>query len=159
MNLELARSYIEMCNLLSKQSKCVKASVGALIVRDGRIISSGVNGTPAGYVNCCDIFDYKAKDPQDKHKKFNKHKIWSMKNEIHAEVNALTKAGAVYELQNKFYLIVNKMPCEQCQKMIALYCPIAVYYYDEKDDIENDKDNILNSGGIKYFNLYRYSKS
>lgn len=150
MNSNLIKTYIQMANLLSKQSKCVKAFVGALIVKNGRIISSGVNGTPSGHVNCCELFDETAKDINSEN--FMKHKTWSSRNEIHAEINALTKAGTVEELNGDFYLFVNKAPCEQCQKMIALYNPIAVYYYDENETISDD--SILNEVGIKNVNLF-----
>lgn len=40
--------------LVSQESKCVSWKVGAIIVKDGRIISTGVNGSPAGGHNCCD---------------------------------------------------------------------------------------------------------
>lgn len=144
MNLNLAKSYIDMAELLANQSKCVKASVGALVIKDGRIISSGVNGTPSGHINCCDLFDERAKNENSP--KFKEHKEWSSRNEIHAEVNALTKAGSVEDLQDKIYVVVNKMPCEQCQKMIALYRPIAVYYRDIVDTIPSD--SILYKAGI-----------
>lgn len=135
---------------MAEESKCVKAKVGAIMVKDGRIISSGVNGSPSGHINCCDI--YNQKDSCDiNHPEYDIHKQWSAENEIHAEVNALTKAGALDELQDKFYIFVNKMPCKQCQKMLALYRPIAVYYYDEIDTI--DQDSILNKVGVANINV------
>ena len=67
---------------LSSESKCVSKKVGALIVKDMRIISTGYNGTLSGCKNCNDIFD---------ETNFNRdeHHNWSIKNEIHAEQNAI----------------------------------------------------------------------
>lgn len=149
MDIKLASSYIEMANLLAKQSKCAKTEVGALIVKEGRIISSGVNGTPSGYTNCNDKFDYRCK--MEEYPQYEEHREWSSIHEIHAEVNALSRAGSIESLKGNFYLIVNKKPCLQCQKMIALYHPKAVYYYDEKESIE--EDSILFSQGIGAVNL------
>ena len=44
--------YMEMAHSLAKLSKCVRLQVGCLLVKDGRVLSTGVNGTPSGYINC-----------------------------------------------------------------------------------------------------------
>ena len=49
--------FIDTAIRLGQESKCVSKKVGAIIVRDGRIISTGYNGTISGYHNCNDIFD------------------------------------------------------------------------------------------------------
>ena len=48
------QSFINIAKEISKASKCVSKQVGAVIVKDGRILSTGYNGTPAGYKNCSD---------------------------------------------------------------------------------------------------------
>ena len=48
----LSQTYMQIAYLIAKNSKCVSWKVGALIEKDGRIISTGFNGTPAGQVNC-----------------------------------------------------------------------------------------------------------
>jgi len=79
--------FLKTAYLLGKESKCVSKQVGALIVRDNRVISMGYNGTPAGYENCCDHFpDYTKKDRDVHHK-------WSRIYEIHAEQNGIDFAA------------------------------------------------------------------
>jgi dCMP deaminase len=44
------RNFINIAHEIASASKCVSKQVGAVIVKDGRILSTGYNGTPAGYV-------------------------------------------------------------------------------------------------------------
>ena len=48
------KSFINIAKEIALPSKCVSKQVGAVIVKDGRILSTGYNGTPAGYKNCSD---------------------------------------------------------------------------------------------------------
>ena len=43
------RSFINIAKEIALASKCVSKQVGAVIVKEGRILSTGYNGTPAGY--------------------------------------------------------------------------------------------------------------
>ena len=47
-------NFINIAKEIATASKCVSKQVGAVIVKDGRILSTGYNGTPAGYTNCKD---------------------------------------------------------------------------------------------------------
>lgn len=47
-------TFLQTAYLIAQESKCVSWSVGALIEKNGRIISTGYNGSPAGGLNCCD---------------------------------------------------------------------------------------------------------
>jgi len=64
--------FLKTAYLLGQESKCVSKQVGALIVLDGRIVSTGYNGTPKGYENCNEHFpNYNpAKDRES-------HHVWS----------------------------------------------------------------------------------
>ena len=46
------KSFINIAKEIALASKCVSKQVGAVIVKDGRILSTGYNGTPSGYQNC-----------------------------------------------------------------------------------------------------------
>ncbi len=46
------KNFINIALELATASKCVSKQVGAVIVKNGRILSTGYNGTPAGYINC-----------------------------------------------------------------------------------------------------------
>ena len=45
-------SYLKIAEALAENSKCSAKKVGCVIVKDQNIISSGVNGTPKGFINC-----------------------------------------------------------------------------------------------------------
>jgi dCMP deaminase len=43
---------MQLANLAAQRSNCMKRSVGCVLVRDKRVISTGYNGTPRGLKNC-----------------------------------------------------------------------------------------------------------
>ena len=51
------KNFINIAKELATASKCVSKQVGAVIVKNGRILSTGYNGTPAGFINCNDHWD------------------------------------------------------------------------------------------------------
>jgi len=113
--------YIKMAFILADESKCVSHHVGALIVRDGRIISSGVNGTPGNMPNCCDVFD---KDNFDR----KAHSAWSDDNEIHAEMNAIMFSARYPVEVEGCDMYTTLSPCNECLKNISMTGIKNVYY-------------------------------
>ncbi len=95
----------------AEQSKCVKYSVGCIITdKNNRIIGEGVNGTPAGHVNCNELFRKESFCPID-------HRQWSEANEIHAEMNALLYTDRSAREGGTLYC--THQPCHNCSKHIA----------------------------------------
>lgn len=111
-SLSWDNTFLNMASILGKQSHCVSKGVACLITKDSRIISTGINGTPAGLNNCDSLF---------KHDDFDRdlHHEFSHKYEIHAEINALLSAAkyGISLLGAKLY--VNYSPCSECAKSIA----------------------------------------
>ena len=101
------KNFLNIAKELSFASKCVSKQVGAVIVKDGRIISTGYNGTPAGYQNCSDFWDGKyTKDHHD----------WSKTYEIHAEMNAIIWAARKGISIEGATIYVTLEPCSECSK-------------------------------------------
>ena len=48
------QAYLRMAHEWSLLSHATRAKVGAIIVKNGMIISDGYNGTPSGFDNCCE---------------------------------------------------------------------------------------------------------
>lgn len=118
--------FMKTAFLLAEKSKCVSHHVGAVIVKDNRIISMGYNGTPPGLPNCDELFD---KD------NFNReeHSKWSADNEIHGELNALM-FSAKYDIEvNECDLYTTISPCNDCLKSICMSGIKNVYYLYEYD--------------------------
>jgi len=102
-------NFINIASELATASKCVSKQVGAVIVKDGRILSTGYNGTPAGYINCCDHWD-------DEYT--HEHHDWSKTYEIHAEMNAIIWAARKGICVEDATIYVTLEPCSECSKNI-----------------------------------------
>jgi dCMP deaminase len=111
------KAYLRMATTWAELSHCSRKKVGALIVRDGRIISDGYNGTPAGFDNCCE------NDLGETH--------WYV---LHAEANAILKVARSTNDCNNATLYLTLSPCKDCCKLI-LQAGInrVVYINDYKD--------------------------
>lgn len=103
------RNFINIALELATASKCVSKQVGAVIVKDGRILSTGYNGTPAGYTNCCEYWS-------DEYT--SEHHEWSKTYEIHAEMNAIIWAAREGISIKDATIYVTLEPCSDCSKNI-----------------------------------------
>ncbi len=103
------QSFINIAHEIATASKCVSKHVGAVIVKNGRILSTGYNGTPPGYTNCCDHWD---------NKYTAEHHEWSKTYEIHAEMNAIIWAAREGISIKDATIYVTLEPCSDCSKNI-----------------------------------------
>ncbi|QOG12251.1 deoxycytidylate deaminase [Arcobacter sp. FWKO B] len=103
------KNFINIAKEIASASKCVSKQVGAVIVKDGRILSTGYNGTPAGYKNCCDHWEGNY-TPE--------HHNWSKTYEIHAEMNAIIWAARKGISIEGATIYVTLEPCADCSKNI-----------------------------------------
>ena len=97
----LDKRYLRMAAIWAENSYCVRRQVGALIVKDQRIISDGFNGTPAGFENVCE-------DSSGATKPYV----------LHAEANAITKVARSNNSSDGSTLYVTASPCMECAKLI-----------------------------------------
>ncbi|CAI6148145.1 MAG: tRNA-specific adenosine deaminase [uncultured Sulfurimonas sp.] len=102
-------NFINIATEIASASKCVSKQVGAVIVKNGRILSTGYNGTPAGFTNCCDHWnkEYTAE-----------HHEWSKTYEIHAEMNAIIWAAREGICIDGATIYVTLEPCSECSKNV-----------------------------------------
>ena len=126
--------FIKTALLLSQKSKCVSKKVGAVIVKDSRVISMGYNGTPSGFKNCNEVFNENNYDRE-------KHHMWSNMYEAHAELNSL-----LFSAKNDINiegcdLYVTLHPCDQCIKNLVQSGIKRVFYVYEYD--KRSKENEL----------------
>lgn len=131
--------FINIAKLLCKKSHCVSHQVACLFVKEGRIVSTGINGTVAGVPNCDEVFD---KDDFDR----EKHHYFSDKYEIHAEMNGIiyaSKHGIALKDANVYVTII---PCSKCLKALSAMGIKNVYYgldYDKRDYDIFDKHEMM----------------
>ncbi|MDD2651855.1 MAG: dCMP deaminase family protein [Sulfurimonas sp.] len=102
-------NFINIAKEIATASKCVSKQVGAVIVKDGRILSTGYNGTPAGYINCREHWDGNYT---------SEHHEWSKTYEIHAEMNAIIWAARKGISVEGATIYVTLEPCSECSKNI-----------------------------------------
>ncbi|MDY0116787.1 MAG: dCMP deaminase family protein [Sulfurimonadaceae bacterium] len=102
-------NFINIAQEIAKASKCVSKQVGAVIVKDGRILSTGYNGTPSGYINCAEHWEGAYTD---------EHHEWSKTYEIHAEMNAIIWAARKGISIEGATIYVTLEPCSECSKNI-----------------------------------------
>lgn len=113
LSYELSRSlyrdfmYLRMTNIWAQNSFAKRAKVGALIVKDGRIISDGYNGMPSTMPNTCEYM--------------NENGVLTTNDEVlHAESNALMKLCSFGAVSSKgSVLFCTFSPCMHCAKLIV----------------------------------------
>lgn len=143
--------WMDIARSLAKESKCVSRNVGAVLVRNNSIISTGVNGTPPNHTNCCDKFPlYDPRRDREEHHK------WSIDNELHAEVNMLGKVIQNMTDISGSTLYVTLQPCSSCATMIISCKGIDTVIFDEwYDKGSMESINTLRRSGIKVI-LYEH---
>lgn len=111
------KAYLNMATEWSKLSHCVRKQVGALIVKNGMIISDGFNGCPTGFDNNCE--------------NENDETFWYV---LHGEANAILKCAKHGHSCDGATLYQTLSPCKECSKLI-LQSGIRrlVYLNDYKD--------------------------
>lgn len=116
--LRYDKAYLKMATTWSKLSHCTRKQVGALIVKDGIIISDGYNGTPSGFDNCCEDDDNKTH--------------WYV---LHAEANAILKLAKSTQAGAGSTLYLTHSPCKECSKLVLQAGIKRVVYTEDYKDI------------------------
>jgi dCMP deaminase len=127
--LRYDRVYLKMAETWASLSHCNRKQVGALIVKDGMIISDGYNGTPSGFDNCCEDDDG------------NTH--WYV---LHAEANAILKVSKSTNSALGATLYLTLSPCKECAKLILQAGITRVVFKNEYKD--NSGINFLREAGV-----------
>lgn len=134
--------FMRIARVIALRSNCMKRKVAALIIKDGRIISTGYNGTPRGTVNCseggcprCNAFRPSGEGLTDCYCS-------------HAEENAIVQA-AYHGISIKDSTIYTTFsPCLICTKMI-INSGINEVVYNEAYPLGTEAISLLRQPGIK----------
>ena len=119
-------AFMDTAERFAQLSSAVRLKVGAVVVKDNRIISIGYNGMPAGWTNECE--NYFGLD-------FNGNPTLVTKDEvIHAEANAIIKLARDGESGNGSSLFCTHAPCIHCAKLIHGAGINKVYYRNSYRD-------------------------
>lgn len=123
-------AYLRMAKEWAKLSHCTRKQVGALLVKNGVIISDGYNGTPSGFPNSCE------NEIGETH--------WYV---LHAEANAILKVAKSTNNAHGSTLYITLSPCKDCSKLILQSGITRMVYLDAyKDTMAID---FLKNSGIE----------
>jgi len=106
------RYFMDIAGVVSSRSTCLRRRVGAIIVKDRRILASGYNGAPAGLRHCLEVGclrKQKGIPPGERHE---------LCRGLHAEQNALIQAAVYGTAVQGAVFYVTDQPCVLCAKMI-----------------------------------------
>jgi dCMP deaminase len=128
-------AFMDTAERFSQLSSAVRLQVGAVVVKDNRIISIGYNGMPAGWTNECEhVVDIAKTDPRYDYNNFTKE-LKTKDEVIHAEANAIIKLARDGESGNGSSLFCTHAPCIHCAKLIHGAGIDKVYYrHSYRDD-------------------------
>jgi dCMP deaminase len=156
MKQKFIDAYMKTAEVFSELSSARRLHVGAIVVKDDRIISIGYNGMPAGWENNCEniVWDKGAGgwlDPEEFdaqypfegwHETAGRNVRYGLKTKpevLHAETNAIAKLAKSTESGQGATMFVTHAPCLDCAKLIYQSGINSVYYrnsYRSEDGIK-----------------------
>ena len=114
-------AYMDVAERFAELSSARRLHVGAIVVKDDRIISIGYNGMPSGWDNDCE------------------DKVWTQDGDytlktkpevLHAETNAIAKLAKSTESGANATMFITHSPCLDCAKLIFQSGISSVFYRD-----------------------------
>ena len=114
--------FLGIAESVAKRSTCLRRQYGAVIVKDGVIVSTGYNGSPRHAANCCDVGICWREANNIPH-----GERYEMCQAVHAEANAMINGNRADMVGATLYLacfengkrLEKPEPCLLCRKLIA----------------------------------------
>jgi dCMP deaminase len=130
--------FMKIAQDVAARSTCDRAFVGAVLVREKRILTTGFNGSPAGLPHC----------DEEGHLMVEGHCVRT----IHAEANAIIQA-ALHGVSTKgATCYVTHFPCINCTKML-INAGVVRIVYDNAYRIDPNAMDFLTGAGIEVVHL------
>lgn len=148
-------TWMKIAKAVADESKCISQHVGAVIVQNDRVVSTGYNGTPEKQPNCCDCNKHMVHNGEFQNWVSNEakksHHDWSMMHEIHAEMNALLYSAPKERVGATLYSTLQ--PCYTCSLLIAGSGITTVIYETEYPRTPAEAIAVLKNAGISVYKL------
>jgi dCMP deaminase len=122
---KLKLAYMKTAETFAELSHARRLHVGAIVVKDDRIISIGYNGMPSGWDNNCEDTIQHSDDTVT---------LKSKPEVLHAETNAIAKLAKSTESGHRAVLFVTHSPCLDCSKLIYQSGIDSVFYRNSYRD-------------------------
>ena len=133
-------AFMDTAERFAQLSSAKRLQVGAVVVKDNRIISIGYNGTPAGWSNDCEEMFITQDEISPNVFSLDKRIEFRTKDEvIHAEANAISKLARSNDSGLGSDMFISHAPCVHCAKLIYGAGISKVYYrqsYRDTDGID-----------------------
>jgi dCMP deaminase len=154
-------TYMKTARLFAEHSSAKRKKVGAVIVKDDRIISIGYNGMPSGWDNMCEYTEFMPiNDPSAKYQDYplvgnfwidghsveRRYRLKTKPEVIHAESNAIAKLAKSTESGDGASMFITCAPCIECAKMIYQSGISEIFYGEEYRS--HDGIDFLNKCGL-----------
>lgn len=141
--------FMEVSRLVATRSTCIRRHVGAVLVRDDRIIATGYNGAPQGLPHCADVGCLREQQGIPSGQRYE------LCRGVHAEQNAIINA-ALYGVSTKgSTLYCTDQPCLLCARMIINAGVTKIVHEGNfQDDMAHQ---FLHQAGIKIINIVEHS--
>ncbi|KYK27678.1 MAG: cytidine deaminase [Candidatus Proteinoplasmatales archaeon SG8-5] len=120
--------FMNMAHLVSERSTCLRRKVGAVVVEDKRILTSGYNGAPKGLAHCAEtgcVRELQNVPSGERHE---------LCRGVHAEQNAIIQAAVFGVSVKGATMYITNYPCSVCAKMILNAGLGEVVYEGEYED-------------------------
>ena len=130
MKQKLIDAYMQTAKTFAELSHARRLHVGAIVVKDDRIISIGYNGMPAGWDNNCE---------DELHQPVGRVNLVTKPEVLHAETNAIAKLARSTESGLGGDMFITHSPCLDCAKLIYQSGIKRVWYgeaYRNTDGVE-----------------------
>ena len=121
--------FMQIVEVVKTRSTCLRRQVGAVIVKDNRIITTGYNGAPSGLKHCTELGGCERQKmgiPSGE-----RHELCRA---LHAEQNAIIQAAKLGNTTEGATLYVNVQPCVICAKMLINAGIVRVVYKGDYPD-------------------------
>lgn len=164
--------YMDVADRTGKLSHAIRRQVGAVIVKDNRILSYGYNGMPSGWDNECEYKEYMSGDaggwlnPDEIQERWpvveydpsvqsnRRYRLVTKDEVLHAEMNAISKVSGSTESSEDATMFCTTAPCIHCAKAIFQSGIKNLYYRDTYRDTKGL--DFLEKSGV---NVTKYSST
>jgi dCMP deaminase len=114
--------FMNITNLVAQRSTCLRRAVGAVLVKDKRILSTGYNGSPSNLKHCAEVGCLREKLG------IESGKMHELCRGIHAEQNAIIQAAYHGVSVKGASIFCTNQPCSICARMIINAGIKKIYY-------------------------------
>jgi dCMP deaminase len=134
--------FMTITRQVAERSTCLRAKVGAVIVRDKNILATGYNGAPSGLPHCTEVgcLIYESRDP-------NGELVENCFRTIHAEINAIAQAAKNGAGIRDAEIFVTHTPCIHCVKVL-INTGIRLIHYEKPYRLDSILE-ILKPTGVR----------